>query len=211
MLKRTREQTHPNSDQVFEQLRDQVWVRCEGGFPGVVLVASGRRGEGRTAVVAGLARALADAMTEGTVLAVDADLRAPRLHEVFGADISPGLSDVLTGRSQLDASIQAPHGGKLLLMAAGDRSGNACMLVASEAMRELLARLRDRGGVVLLDSPPLESGPEVQALAGMADKVLLVVRADHTDQREAQNARESLGGPDSQRVLGVVLNDVRLD
>jgi capsular exopolysaccharide synthesis family protein len=198
-----------SGDATFTRLRDEIWVRCDGSFPEVLLVASSRQGEGRTSVVAGLARALADSMPNETVLAADADLRSPGLHECFGAGISPGLSDVLAGRSDLDAAVSSTDRENIALLPAGEAPDNACMLVASQAMRELLPRLKGRAAVVLLDSPPVGSGPEVHALAAMADRALLVVRADHTERDEAQNAAESLAAMDGKRVMGVVLNDVR--
>jgi capsular exopolysaccharide synthesis family protein len=201
--------SNPSGDATFTRLRDEIWVRCDGSFPKVLLVASARQGEGRTSVVAGLARALADAMPNEAVLAVDADLRSPNLHGSFGADASPGLSDVLAGRSDLDAAVRSTDRDNIALLPAGEASDNACMLVASEAMRQLLPDLKGRAAVILLDSPPIGSGPEVQALAGMADRALLVVRADRTDRDEAQNAAESLAAVDGNRVMGVVLNDVR--
>ena len=199
--------SNSDSDEAFARLRDEIWVRCDGSLPGIILTASARKSEGRTFVVAGLTRALAEVLPKGAVLAVDADLRSPNLHESFHADISPGLSDVLAGDADLDASIKMTDGESIALLPAGDPSRNACMLVASDAMKQLVSDLRKRASVVVLDSPPMESGPEVQALAAMVDQVLLVVRADSTDLSDARNACESLRRVGSDRVMGVVLND----
>lgn len=196
-------------EEVYARLRDEIWVRCGGSFPGIILAASAQRGEGRTSVVAELARSVAEALPRGAVLAVDADLRSPGLHRWFGAEVSPGLGDVLAGEVGVEAAITAREGEKVALLPAGDPSRSACLLVASEAMRQLLSSLRERASVVILDSPPMESGPEVRALAAMADRVLVVVRADSTASGDAQNMCEALRRAGSDRVMGVVLNDAR--
>lgn len=195
----------------FARLRDEVWVRGDGSFPKVLLVASARRGEGTTSVVAGLAKALADALPDDTILAVDANLRSPGLHELFGASVSPGLSDILLGRSDPQSAIQATDTGSIVLLAAGKDAQNACMLLASDAMGSAVESMRARAAVVLMDAPPIEDSPEVQALARTSDKVLMAVRADQTDRAAAQNARDLLAGPDGDTILGIVLNDVRFD
>jgi tyrosine-protein kinase Etk/Wzc len=195
----------------FARLRDEVWVRGDGSFPKVLLVASARRGEGTTSVVAGLAEALADALPDETILTVDANLRSPRLHELFGASVSPGLSDILLGRSDLQSAVQGTDTGNIVLLAAGKDAQNACMLLTSDAMGSAVESMRARAAVVLMDAPPIEDSPEVQALARTSDKVLMAVRADQTDRTAAQNARDLLAGPDGDTILGVVLNDVRFD
>jgi non-specific protein-tyrosine kinase len=198
------------SDEAFARLRDEIWVRSGGALPGVLLVASARRGEGRTSVAVGLARALADSPSDRTVLLVDGDLRSPKLHEVFGAPISPGLSDVLGGSSDLGAALQSVDSGRARLLPAGRQAGNACMLIASERMSKLVDELRSQAATVIVDSPPTESGAEATSLAGLADAVLLVVRSDRTERKAALNACDQLGGTDKDRILGVVLSDTRL-
>ena len=197
-------------DEAFARLRDEIWVRSGGALPGVVLVASARRGEGRTSVAAGLGRALAEGPSDGTVLLVDADLRSPKLHEVFGVAVSPGLSDVLEGSLDLDAAVQRVGSGRAGLLPAGGYTENACMLIASDRMRKLVDELRNRAGTVVVDCPPTESGVEVTSLAEMVDGVLLVVRSDRTERKEALNACDQLSRTDKSRILGVVLNGVRL-
>jgi len=196
---------------VYARLRDEIWVRSGGALPGTLLVSSARRGEGRTSVVVGLARALEDAVSDGAVVLVDSDLRAPRLHEVLGTSAAPGLSDVLAGRSDLDAALQRVDSGRILLLPAGEHAENACMLIASDRMSKLVDELRSRAAIVIFDSPPTERAAEVASLAAMADRILLVVRSDRTEREAALEACGQLCGADKGRILGVVLNDVRFE
>jgi capsular exopolysaccharide synthesis family protein len=173
-------------------------------------VTSAQPGDGRTSVAVGLAQAVQNGTGQGDVLLVDADLRSPDLHDVLGAAPFPGLSDVLLGRSDLDSALQRTNAGRVLLLAAGEHTENACMMVASDSMKQAMEALRARAGVVVVDTPPIEGAPEVQALARIADKILMVVRADQTERKAAVNACSLLGEAEPGRVLGVVLNDAWL-
>src|SRR6185436_16537404 len=60
----------------------------------VVMVSSAVPGEGKTLTVANLALTISESYHRRTLL-IDADLRRPRIHEIFGMSKVPGLADVL--------------------------------------------------------------------------------------------------------------------
>ena len=80
--------------------------------------------------------------------------------------------------------------------------------MGSERMTDLMARLRDRYGVIVLDTPPLGAGVDALALATLAGNVLLVLRMGRTD-RELAEAKVEVVRRLPLRLLGAVLNDVR--
>lgn len=191
-----------------------------------VLVTSPGDGEGKTATVANLAVAGADAGRPCRV--VDADLRNARLHAFFGAAPDPGLSDVLVGDTALaDAVVPTGPGLDLLgsgrpterpdlLLARADVPGVLDQLAAVEALHEPTARpLRaspnpvrraEASGhmTVLVDSAPVLAAAEVSRLAATVDAVILVSRIKVTSKSALAAAAEQLrraGGT----LLGIVL------
>jgi protein-tyrosine kinase len=122
-------------------------------------------------------------------LLVDANLRTPRQHELFGLKPRQGLSDLLAGRADLDVILRVPAFVDLSVMPAGTLPPNPQELLAREGFRNLNTQLESRYDVVLYDLPPFASGADALAVAGRAGGVLLVARKHHT--RIANIARMS--------------------
>ena len=129
--------------------------------------------EGKSTVVSHTAWALA---TPGQfVVAVDADLRQPRLHEIFGVELSPGVSDiaVATGPTEL----LAPTGNRYLeVIPAGVPTRHPADIAVADIPR-LLRALRESDRTVVLDCPPIMGVAETTILVAKADAVILVVDA----------------------------------
>jgi non-specific protein-tyrosine kinase len=175
-------------------------VRC-------VLVTSAVAGEGKTTVVANLGVALAEGGKR--VLLIDADLRQPALHELFGLAGSPGLSEALIAdRDELPSLPTAVP--DLALLPAGEPPPNPAEFIASARLARLLKRAREQADFVLLDSPPVTAVSDAAVLATLADGVVLVVSAGRTKRELAQRARDQLAHVGA-HVLGAVLNNARLD
>jgi succinoglycan biosynthesis transport protein ExoP len=192
------------AEAAFRRLRDELSLQG-GALPALaVLVTSARRGEGRTSVAVGLARAFART-SPGSVVLADFDLLQPSLHRLFDRPAGPGVSEVLRGEVPLESALSPVAGGALLLLRAGAGSEDVGPLLGSAAMVQLMSDLRARAKTVILDSTPVASGPEVHAAAALADGVVLVVRADRTIEREARAACARLRAAGA-NVVGVVLN-----
>jgi non-specific protein-tyrosine kinase len=172
-----------------------------------LLVTSAGPRDGKTTVVANLAVVLAEAGQR--VIVVDADLRQPRLHEVFGSQRSPGFSNALLDESA-ELPLQAGPLPTLRLLSAGTPPPNPAELLASTRVSRLLDRLTSEADIVLLDSPPLAAVSDATILATKVDGVLLVVSARRTRRDLAQRAREQLKTAGA-RVVGAVLNNAAVD
>ncbi|MCC7107335.1 MAG: CpsD/CapB family tyrosine-protein kinase [Chloroflexi bacterium] len=172
-----------------------------------LLVTSAGPRDGKTTVVANLAVVLADAGQR--VIVIDADLRQPRLHEVFGAQRSPGFSDALLDE-RANPPLQSGPLPTLRLLSAGTPPPNPAELLASARVSRLLDRLKGEADIVLLDSPPLAAVSDATILATRVDGVLLVVSARRTRRDLAQRAREQLKTAGA-RVVGAVLNNAAID
>jgi capsular exopolysaccharide synthesis family protein len=149
--------------------------------------------------------ALAFARTGSRVLLMDADLRKGRCHEILDIENHSGLSEVLTGQKQHEEVIHHTETG-LFFLSAGGNCPNPAALLASTAMRDLLARVCQDYDHVLVDSPPLMPVSDATALSVLVDGVLMIVGAS-TSKRIVRQACARLGHVGA-RIFGVALNRV---
>ena len=154
-----------------------------------LLVTSSEQGEGKTMAAANLAVSLA--RLNQRVLLIDADLRRPRLHQVFGVEQEPGLADVLTGRVG-DNPLQETKVAGLWVMPSGKIPGNPTDLLGSNGFGTLIGRLQEQFDWVLLDSPPALAVTDPCLLARAASGVVFVVACGQTSREKASAAVERL-------------------
>lgn len=158
----------------------------------VIMFTSASDDEGTSTTIANLAVALTRAGQH--VVVVDANMRRPALGGFFGLDDRMGVSDILSGHSQLgdaltivdvsrehplETSANGASGGAGLLevLPAGPIPGDAAELLDSRAMTELLRELRTRADVVLVDAPPMLPVTDAMVLGTKVDAVVVVARA----------------------------------
>jgi capsular exopolysaccharide synthesis family protein len=165
-----------------------------------LMVMSAEAGDGRTLTATNLALTLSESMGR-QVLLIDADLRRPGLHDLFGLAASPGLVDVLE-RSGADVPISEVS-PTLSVLTAGGRVPDPTSLLLSSRMRSLVLASRARFGTVLLDTPPVGAIPDAHFLSWLADGVLLVVAADRTPRGTVEAVVREVG---SERFIGAVFN-----
>jgi capsular exopolysaccharide synthesis family protein len=142
------------------------------------------------------------------VLLVDADLRRPTLHQLFGLRETPGLTDVLMGAATLDDAFVPLAEHHLTVLPSGVPAMHPAELLGSAAMRRVLDAARTRFDRVILDMPPASPLADVHVLAGLADGLLMIVRAGVTPKPAIERA---LAGLDHNKVLGLVLNEAGTD
>jgi succinoglycan biosynthesis transport protein ExoP len=169
-----------------------------------LLVTSAGPTEGKSTTAANLAAVMAQAGLKAIV--VDADLRRPRLHRVFGIHPRGGLTGSLLEGS-MDGRLQPSQVEGLAVLPAGERPPNPSELLGSRRLRELLGLLTQHVDMVVIDSPPVLPVTDAAVLAQSVDGVLLVVDAGETRRGIAQHAVESLRQVGA-NVIGVVLNRV---
>jgi non-specific protein-tyrosine kinase len=168
-------------------------------------VTSPAAGEGKSTTIANLGIALAE--NGRRVVLVDADLRRPVLHELFGTVNREGLTSILLSeRSSLPLQETGTPG--LRLLPSGPVPPNPLEVIASQRIDQVLALARAQADVVLVDTPPAAVLADAALLAPRLDGVLLVVSAGRTRRDLARRAKEQLERTGS-HVLGVVLVNVR--
>ncbi|MBX5495119.1 MAG: polysaccharide biosynthesis tyrosine autokinase [Bryobacteraceae bacterium] len=195
--------------EAFRALLTSIMLSGENGNrPKVIVSTSANPGEGKTTVTCNLGIALAEINRK--VLIIDADMRKPRIAEVFGVPGDQGLSDVLKERvvdvSRLESLIQPAGLPNLYVLPSGPPTSSAANLLYSPAMHQILRYLESQFDVVLADTPPALHMPDARILGRLAGGVLLIARAGHTIRDTLQAIQDRLVA-DGINVLGVVLND----
>ncbi|MEO8293043.1 MAG: polysaccharide biosynthesis tyrosine autokinase, partial [Actinomycetota bacterium] len=145
---------------------------------GTLVVLSSLPGEGKTTVAANLAVMLAQA--DRRVVVISADMRRPRLHQLFGLSNGRGLSSVLSGDLTLPDCVFATELPNLLVCPAGPVPPDPAEMLQSDRMRELLVTLRQTADFVILDCPPVLTVADPLGLASMADAGLFVIDSTGT-------------------------------
>ena len=180
-----------------------------GAHPRLLVITSPSPGEGKTTVVTNLAICLAEINRK--VLLIDADMRKPRVHKVFGVPNQWGLSDLLRGAGSLDQGVsledfavktQVPG---LHVLPSGTPTHSIPNLLHSPRTSELLRRAREEFDSVLIDTPPMMQISDARVLGQMADAVILVLRAGRTTRGTAKAAADRFF-EDGTHLLGTILN-----
>jgi polysaccharide biosynthesis transport protein len=178
--------------------------------PRVLSVTSAEPKEGKSTVSVNLATTLAE-QGLGAVLVMDADLRRPMVHHVFGVPRVPGLTDVVQGKATLlEAIRESPAQSKLHVLPSGSPVSNASELLGSPGFRTLLEELRTRYGHIVIDTPPVLAVTDGVVITRVVDGTIMVVRANQANRVAIENAMEQLRSVNA-TLVGVIFNAVELN
>ena len=172
--------------------------------------------EGKTTVLTNLGVVAAERRQR--VLLIDADLRRPRLHDIFGLSNDRGLTDVLlrshapeaANRLPLESFVQPTSTSGLSVLPTGPVDARSMTLLHSADFHTLLQRCRRDFDLILIDTPPLMLYADARILGRLSDGLVMVVRANTKSQEELRAVCERLRR-DHISVLGTILNDWRID
>lgn len=200
---------HPNSvvSESFRQIRAPLIKRMSASGAKSLLVLAGMPGSGASAVVSNLAMSLAG--VDERVLVIDANLRRPAQHKIFGVNDGPGLGDILTGQAQLQSVVQETNVPGLSVLSAGSPASRAMPeRLSSETMAKVIAEAAAAYDRVVIDSAPAIVAGDGFALANRCDAVALVVKALQEKRGLVNRLRAQLGEARGEFV-GVIVNGVR--
>ena len=197
----------PHAPQVeaLRTLRSQLLLRWfDSDRPNNALaILSAERKDGRSFIAANLA-VVCSQLGERTLL-IDADLRNPCQHRLFGIENRVGLSAVLSGRAGLEAVQRIPSLRNLSVLPAGVLPPNPQDLLARPLFPQLLHQLAPQVDVILLDSPAAAESADAQAIAVRAGAALIVVRKNSARSWRVQGVSDSVAQAKA-TVVGTVLN-----
>ena len=198
----------PRSDvaESYRALRTSILLSASGAPPKVILVTSALPQEGKTTTSINTAIVLAQ--NGAKVLLVDADMRRPSVHRVFGVNSKVGLSTLLAGSTSFEEStLTSSDVPNLTLLPAGPQPPQPAELLHSETMKRSLTQWREQYDHIVIDSPPALSVTDSVLLSVQADTVVLVIRAASTRKAALRRACDLLGQVNAQ-VMGFVMNGV---
>jgi polysaccharide biosynthesis transport protein len=196
--------------EAYRQLRTSILLSTAGHAPKSLLITSSLPAEGKTTTAINTAISLAQ--TGAKVLVIDADMRRPRLHSVFGVSNAEGLSTILSNEMQAKEIleiIQYDNDSKLNLLPSGPIPPNPAELIGSDQMANLLKVMQGHFTHVVVDSPPIASFTDGVLIASMVDGVILVVHSGKSSRQVVRRSRQLLQDINA-KVFGVVLNNVNL-
>jgi chain length determinant protein tyrosine kinase EpsG len=195
---------HPRTEEL-RALRTQLLIRWYNPQAGrnALVIASPEAAEGRSYVAANLA--VVFSQLGARTLLVDADLRNPRQHEIFGIPPGQGLSSLLSGRTDKQAQFPVHGLNRLTVLPAGPLPPNPQELLSRPAFTALMKDLQAHYDVVIIDSPPAKKYADAQSIAYRAGDALIVARKDHTSVIATSKVAKELAGTGA-RVVGTIVN-----
>ncbi|HXE79334.1 MAG TPA: polysaccharide biosynthesis tyrosine autokinase [Vicinamibacterales bacterium] len=189
--------------EAIRSLRTNVLFSSAEEGTRTIVVTSAGPGEGKSLVSGNLAVSLAQAGQR--VLHIDADMRRPRVHEIFETTQEPGLSNLLVGDCKPSEAVRKTSVQNLWILPAGMIPPNPAELLGSKRCQEYFGRLGEHFDWIVIDSPPIMAVADAAILANSATGVVFVVGSDQTSRHSAKAAVEQLESVGA-HIIGAVLN-----
>lgn len=189
----------------YRAVRTAVYFGANQRDHKIIQVTSPTMGDGKSTLAANLAVSIANSGKR--VLLIDADLRRPRVHKIFGHNPEFGFASILTGDSDPDEVILESEVENLFILPCGSKPSNPSELLTSPQMPNLLEMLREKFDFIIVDTPPVLAVTDPCVVAPRVDAVLLTFRIRKNVKVSAERAREALtavGG----NVTGIVVNGI---
>ncbi len=196
--------------EAYRILRTNIEFNRKSADANSITIISGGAGEGKSTTLVNLAYICAQGGYN--TLMIDGDLRRPKLHTFFDINNSVGLTNYLTTELMLEDVILQTPVDNLYFMPSGILPADAAGILNSRRMSELIADVKNRFDLVLIDSPPILGVSDASVLASEVDLTMLVIQHRKLPRSMLVRVKqlvENVGG----NLLGVVLNnvDVRSD
>lgn len=171
------------------------------------VITSCVNGEGKTVTATNLVIMMAHDLNGKNILLIDADMRKGRVAKYLGLNHTPGLSDILKGEVEPDATFVSPNINNLTIIPAGKVPKNPAELLGSKKMKILLESLRARFDYIFIDTPPVMPLTDPCVLGAMADGVIMVMQAGRTQRDMLKHAEQRLTQSHA-NILGYIMTNV---
>jgi len=188
----------------FHELKTRLIARFSEGSIKTIMFTSTAHGSGSSTTAVSFATTLARDCRLN-VLLIDANLRAPILHEIFNIEYNQGLSNLLTMEEDETLLYKKVGHGNLHVIPSGTKVIGPLTLFESVRFEKNLKMMRKKFDYVILDAPPINSYAESRVIAAKVDGVILVLESGKTRSQVAVRAKQELEEAGT-KILGVVLN-----
>ena len=190
----------------FRAIRSQIMMRLfnEGQERCALAVVSPDSGDGKSFFSANLAITLAQ--LGGRTLLVDADMRGPRQHQVFGIPNNAGLSGILSGRAEAKVIQQVPGVPSLFVLPVGITPPNPLELVERPAFGLLVRELLAKFDHVVVDTPAARYGSDCGVIAARCGAALVIARQHKSRVAKLEELVSNLAETPA-KLAGVIVNE----
>lgn len=172
---RKRSTGHRLFEESIDAMRANLLFKAENVR--TIAVTSAVSGEGKSNVTFQLATSIARCSGE-SVLVIDADLRNPDQHDLFGLDIGPGLCKLLSGEALLEKCIDSGDNDRVHLLSAGRLDSNPHNLLTRSKFEDILEQVKGRYRYIIVDTAPVLPASETLAVTSACDATLLCAMRD---------------------------------
>ncbi|MGH8506972.1 MAG: polysaccharide biosynthesis tyrosine autokinase [Stenotrophobium sp.] len=200
-----REVPHEPAVESLRSLRTSLQFALLEAKNNIVAIHGPTPSIGKSFVAANLAFLLSD--TEKSVLLIDADMRKGHVHKSLSKPRSPGLSEVITGSSKLEAAVHEFDGGRLKFLATGKLPPNPAELLTHGNFQALLQQVSKAFDFVVIDTPPTLNLADSISIGKLAGVNFLVVRGGVSTLQDVQIAQRRMD-QNGIRVDGIIFNDL---
>lgn len=192
--------------EAFRSIRTSVLFSSTEEHPlkGIVITSPGPQ-EGKTTILCNLGITIAQSNKQ--VLLVDADMRRPRLHEIFKDKNEVGLSSFLSEQAEFANLVQKTEINNLFLVSGGPHPPNPSELVSSHKMKEFIDKAKEKFDFILFDTPPVAVVTDAVILSQAADGTIIVLESGRTSRRALPGVNQLLKDARA-RIVGVLFNKV---
>lgn len=193
----------------IDSLRTQLLLTENLGVPGerkIVAICSAASGEGKSSLAMALAMSIAESTKQPTLL-IDADLRSPDLAKSLGVPQTPGLAELLSGRTTLREAIHRVGETEAYVLPAGKLRGSPHHIFEGVKIEGVLLGLRQKFNTIIIDTPPILAASESLIFAKAADLTVVCSLADVSRAKQVRVAVERLHATGA-NVAGAVLSGV---
>ncbi|MPS48362.1 chain length determinant protein tyrosine kinase EpsG [Methylobacillus sp.] len=190
--------------EIYRSIRSQLMIHWFDADKRALALAGINTGDGASVFAANLAVVFSQ-LGENTLL-IDANLRDPKQHEIFGLQERRGLSDILAGRAHKEVITPINSFENLSVLGAGTIPPNPHELVSRSPFRKLIAELTLEYAVILFDAPAFTTGPDVYSIASAIGGAVIVNRKNRTRLADTEAAADQLAA-NGTRIVGTVLVD----
>ena len=201
----TVEQSKSPISESYRSIRTNIEFASLNSVTQRILVTSSGLHEGKSFTVANLAVTIAQ--SGKSVLVLDADLRNPTQHKLFGLDNEQGLASALVEDQDYQQYIRKTAVPNVMVLTGGPIPTNPAELVGSKRMKRLIQEVSAQYDMVIIDTPPIVAVTDAAILAQEVDGVILVLASGEVNKEHAQRAIELLDNVKA-KILGAVLNKV---
>jgi polysaccharide biosynthesis transport protein len=199
-------EAHSQTAEAFRTIRTALFFSVPQDQGRILHVTSAGPGEGKSTFVSNLAIAMAQ--SDQRTLIIDADLRRPTQHVIFGVNKEAGLTAVLAGLQDIKQAILQTEVDGLYLLPGGPSVPDPSEMLGRKAFKTLLAQLAEEYDRILVDSPPVVPVADGSILSTRCDATVLVSRARQTSRKALLQAASILLSVRAS-LIGTVFNDVK--